>query len=378
MKVALAFPGCHKRGGVERVMVECANFLASRNHQVHVYATEWDPSVLHPNVVPVDVQCPIKLHLANLVLFPQLVESTRRKHRETYDATGTFGMLSSPGAVTWVGSVHAAWLHISKRERTAAGRLKQMINPAHSLCLRGEKRYFGKRQYAALLAMADGVRNDLGRFYGVPREDVVILPQGYSPDEFGAHKTLVLREAARRDFGLLPTDRTILFAANEYERKGLFPLLRALAELRHQQLRLLVVGRIGSSVLQPVVRRLRLEDKVQLIGPTTDMARYYAAADLFVLPTYYEAWGLVIVEALACGLPVLTSRLAGASVAVKEGWSGELLDDPHSVEEIARKLRVLLQRDHPPREVISESVSQYAWPVVLQKYESILQESASQ
>jgi len=116
---------------------------------------------------------------------------------------------------------------------------------------------------------------------------------------------------------------------------------------------------------------------VQFTGPSSEVADYYAAADVFALPTQYEAWGLVIVEAMASGLRVLTSRLAGAAVAVDEGRTGQLLDDPADVPEIATKLQMLLNADGPSPEEISASVAKYEWAQVLRGYESILAECAS-
>jgi len=104
---------------------------------------------------------------------------------------------------------------------------------------------------------------------------------------------------------------------------------------------------------------------------------YYAAADVFALPTQYEAWGLVIVEAMASGLAVLTSRCAGAAVAVETGRTGLLLDDPASVAEIAEKLRCLIEGNGFSPAEISASVARFEWAQVLRGYESILAQCAA-
>ena len=134
-------------------------------------------------------------------------------------------------------------------------------------------------------------------------------------------------------------------------------------------------ARLTHLAYAPEIARLGMTDRVQWTGPTNDVARYYAGADVFALPTQYEAWGLVIVEAMACGLPVLTSRLAGASIAVREAQTGFLLDDPRSVAEIAAKLDPLIAGVYPEREVIAESVADYAWDRILIRYEEILRDS---
>jgi UDP-glucose:(heptosyl)LPS alpha-1,3-glucosyltransferase len=146
--------------------------------------------------------------------------------------------------------------------------------------------------------------------------------------------------------------------------------------LKRKNIHLLAVGRLDASAYAAEIAKLGMSDRVHFAGSTNDIAKFYACADVFALPTQYEAWGLVIVEAMACGLPVLTSRLAGAAEAVKEGWSGELLDNPRDVEEVSAKLSLLLDGHHADGQAISDSVSAYRWDRVLLKYEAILRGTA--
>lgn len=376
MKVALSFPGCHRRGGVERIIFECANFLQSRGHETHVYASEWDEAGLRPEIHRHKVGGIGRSSPLGLFTFGR--QCTRRfKSDGASDVLGAFGVQSPPGGVLWVQSVHRAWLEISRRNRRLGGRIKQWCNPFHPSVLFLERRYFGGRMYKKLIALTERVKADLMRFYDVPGEDIEIIPNGFAPAEFNLERAGGLREPVRRELGYRAADRVVVFAANEFERKGFHPLLRAISMLDDPSIRLLAVGRLNPGSYAGRIAELGLADRVKFTGPSSDVARYYAAADVFALPTQYEAWGLVIVEAMACGLPVLTSRLAGAAIAVNEGRSGYLLDDPCSVEEVAAKLRLLLDARHSERTWIAESVGAYAWPRVLLEYERVLQQCAS-
>jgi UDP-glucose:(heptosyl)LPS alpha-1,3-glucosyltransferase len=213
--------------------------------------------------------------------------------------------------------------------------------------------------------------------YDVPAADIELLPNGYNPAEFNPVRKSELRALARAERGYRDDDRVLVFVANELERKGFFPLAEAMAAMKDPSLKLLVVGRVSLAPHLPLLRRLGIEKQVYCHGPSADVARLYAAADLFVLPTYYEAWGLVIVEALATGLPVLTSRLAGAAVAVQEGETGELLDDPRDPAEIRTRLEKMLASDPIPPESIAKTVERFRWSVVLQRYEEILAEQCA-
>ncbi|RYG53671.1 glycosyltransferase [bacterium] len=134
----------------------------------------------------------------------------------------------------------------------------------------------------------------------------------------------------------------------------------------------MAVGRLDATAYAAEIARLGIEKRVQFTGPSNNVASFYAASDIFALPTQYEAWGLVIVEAMACGLPVVTSALAGAAVAVESGKTGVLLDNPDDEAEIARGLTHFLDQKQIDAQGISASVARYAWDQVLLDYERVL------
>jgi len=374
MRVALAFPGCHRRGGVERVMFECARFLGDRGHEVHAFAAEIDGEALGTRVQAHAVSVP---RAARLVAFGPRARRAVDELRPAPEVLATFGVTSPRGGVIWAQSVHRAWLEVSHRLRPLPGRLKQRVNPAHPILLALENRCYARRQFRHVIALTEQVKADLARFYAVPAEDMTVIPNGFSPAEFSMAARCRLRDQARRQLGYGPHDKVILFAANELARKGFDEVAAAMARLQDADIRLLVVGRAATATTAHRMRRLGLADRVRFLGPVDEMARCYSAADVLALPTQYEAWGLVVIEALACGLPVVTSRVAGAAVAVNEGETGSVLDDPRDSAELAVKLRAVLDGSHAAPERIASSVASYAWPNLLETYEHVLQRFAS-
>ena len=141
------------------------------------------------------------------------------------------------------------------------------------------------------------------------------------------------------------------------------------AAARLDDLHVLVVGRVDIAPYGERIERLGL--RVKAVGSVSDVVAYHAAADVFALPTRYEPWGLVVVEALAAGLPVVTSRLAGSSVTVRDGETGVLLDDPDDAEELADGLRRMLAAPADDT-AISASVAPYSWPEVARRYAAVL------
>lgn len=377
MKVALSFPGCHRRAGVERIMFECARYLASQGHDVNVFANEWEKDetqTIHYHYVPMQKQ---PFFLAGSSYFR---ECTKVLQGSDYDVLNTHGCVCPVGGVQWVQSVQRAWLEQSKKMRRpwSAGRIRQRLNPLHPVLLRLEDKHFGERQYQKVIATTPQVQADLNRLYGVPKEDVIIIPNGFSPVEFNAERRAQRRAEMRQQVGLAENHVALLFVANELERKGYPTILEALSLLKKTQegknLRLLVVGRPDKQLVQQQAAQLGLEDQVIACGSTKDVSAFHAASDIFVLPTQYEAFCLAILEALGSGLPVITTKVPGAQDAIIHGENGFLIDDPRSGEQLAGALKMLL--DDSTRADISnkapETVKQYQWPSVLARYESVL------
>jgi len=374
MRIALTFPECSRRGGLERFVLETANGLAARGHQVHLLACRWDAKHLDPRVQTHAVRPgfgPAPLPAISFAL-----RSRRLLRALAVDVHGVFGVYCPPGGVFWAGSVHRAWLRISQSQRRFWGRLRQRLNPFHPVICAFERYYIGGHRYRKLIAYTPAMKSDLMEIYGAAPHDIEILGGGFSPTEFNIQRRRDDRQRLRSELGYGPDQKIILFVANELHRKGLGTLLEAMALAGRHSEHLLVVGRASPAGFSLRIEELKLSDRVHFVGPSDDVAGLYAAADLFALPTQYEAWGLVIVEALACGLPVLTSRLAGAAVVVQEGRTGLLLDSPTDAKETAAKIRRLLDGEHADAETIAQSVAQQAWPKILDRYEAILQQCA--
>jgi len=377
LKAAISFTGCYRRGGIERAVLECANYLAARGHETTLYVSEWDKEALNPAVITRPVPIPKRGSLLRLLAFYRRSRRALAAQNPPPEVHSAFGVLCPPGAVLWVPSVHKQWLEVSRRQRDWKGRLKQRANLNHPVLLAMERSYYGRRRYKKLIALTENVKADLVRLYDVPPADVAVLPSGYWPAEFSFTRLEENRAPKRRELGYADGDRVVIFVANELERKGFGPLLRAISRLNDPGVHLLAVGRLNPKRYTAEIQRLGMADRVKFTGPVDDVTTAFAAADVFALPTQYEAWGLVILEALACGLPVLTSRLAGAAVTVREGETGSLLDDPRDEAEIALKLQPLLDGEIVRSGAIAESVLEYSWERILARYEQILHECAA-
>ena len=376
LRVALSFPGCHRQGGVERIVFECARYLAARDHEVTVFANQWEPD--GPTIRYRRV--PVRRHPWFLRGRSYYRSCTRQLEVAPYDVLNTHGCVCPEGGVHWVQSLHKAWLERSRQFRPAlsSAGLKQRLNPAHRSLLDLEERHFAGGRYQRIIATTPRVRDDLGRLYGVAPDDVEIIPNGFSPSEFNPIRRAGQREEMRRRLGLEPHQVALLLVANELERKGYATILAAMRQLARPDLRLLVAGRVSARRVMELAEAAGLAGQVLAMGPSSDVGVLHAAGDLLVLPTQYEAFCLAILEALGSGLPVVTSSVSGAGDAIVPGVNGAVVEDPKSGEELAGVLAPIL--DHDRLATLSAAapgtVECYQWPSVLQRYERILLEHA--
>jgi UDP-glucose:(heptosyl)LPS alpha-1,3-glucosyltransferase len=152
-----------------------------------------------------------------------------------------------------------------------------------------------------------------------------------------------LRCAFRNRMGLEPSDSVGLFVGHNFALKGLEPLLAALGARRRRsrearRIHLLVCGGGDPGPYRHMVRRLGLADSVYFLGYYPDVRECYWSSDFFVQPTYYDPCSLVVLEALACGLPVITTEQNGASELLTDGREGFVLTSPGARGELIAAL----------------------------------------
>ncbi|HEY4638587.1 MAG TPA: glycosyltransferase family 4 protein, partial [Candidatus Udaeobacter sp.] len=136
------------------------------------------------------------------------------------------------------------------------------------------------------------------------------------------------REKSRLELKLNPDQIALLFAGSGWERKGLLFAVEAMALCKDRKMRLLVAGRGEAGPYKTMRLRLWREDPVQFLGEVADLVPVYAAADIFILPTIYDPFSNACLEALASGLPVITTRSNGFSEIIENGVHGSIVENP--------------------------------------------------
>ena len=204
-----------------------------------------------------------------------------------------------------------------------------------------------QRQYAdhgqIVLALSQAAAADFQRFHGVAPQRIRIVYNGVDTERFSPQQCQPHRRRMRRRLGLSADTLMALIVAHNFRLKGVATLLRAMRRLRTagREVRLVIVGGKHIDSWQRYVARLGLSEQVIFAGRVDDPLPYYAAADCYVHPTYYDPCSLVVLEAAACGLPLITSRYNGASEMFHDGEDVLLIDDPADEAAMASAMRIL-------------------------------------
>jgi len=173
------------------------------------------------------------------------------------------------------------------------------------------------------------------------RQDVLVAPNGVNPVEFCPEKRLARREAARRTRGFREQECVLLLIGNDWRTKGLPVVLAAMASVPQLPLRLLVVGNDAPEYFQELAAQLGLRERCQWEAPRPEVLDFYAAADVYVSPSREDSFGLPVAEAMACGLPVITSRFAGVAEFMRHGVDGLVLENPQDAPLLGQLLAQL-------------------------------------
>ena len=207
--------------------------------------------------------------------------------------------------------------------------LKQFVRAAsrkHRDLLQLEESLFKKRKAGRVIAASQMVENEIIDLYRYPADNIDLVRNGVPLDRFRFDPKV--RERSRAELKLKHDQIVLLFAGSGWERKGLLFAIEAMALCKNRKLRLLVAGRGDARPYQMTRLRFWREDPVQFLGEVADLVPVYAAADMFILPTIYDPFSNACLEALASGLPVITTRSNGFSEIIEDGVHGSIVDNP--------------------------------------------------
>ena len=335
MKIALIRKDFSPRGGGgERYSVDLARALRDFGHEVHVLAHRYEPMKgisFHSVAVPLK---PFGLQNWTFAKNVRLALS-----RNEFDIVNGLSQIYPQDIYRLGDGVHKHWLTV--RRPRIFSHLYDKVSPRHRLLLHLEKKIFSPGNFRRIIANSELCKQHAITYYKVPPQLIDVIFCGVDFDIFNSS---VHNEGAqsRASLGIGRKAIVVLFVGTNYERKGLDTLLQAISRLRYKEnYRLLVVGKGNIPRYQKLAHKLGLREVTIFCGFQEHMPSFYGAADIFVLPSYYDPFGNVCLEAMACGLPVITTRETGVSELMAHGKSGFIMDHPGNISALVNWLEAL-------------------------------------
>lgn len=334
------------RGGCETYITDLARRLVADGHDVHLYACRWDAAALPKGMHYHALALPGGPRFLRPWRFAAACEQALQDaHHEVtigFDKTWGQDVLYPQGGLHSASAEHNLRKYRQPWMRTLARCVKH-LDLAHRSFARLERRQYLGPTPPLVIVNSHMVQRHFQEHYGIDPGSLRVVHSAIDPGRFPAYDRPRIRQEWRARWAI-PAEETVgLFAAMNYRLKGLDPLLHALRYLpSYRPFRLLVAGNPRFQSYRRLARRLGVAHKVQFFGPCADMRSCYFAADFLVHPTFYDPCSLVVLEALACGLPVITTRFNGASELLHPPREGYVIDDPHDHRRLAEGIMDLL------------------------------------
>lgn len=338
LKIGFGLSNIDRYGGLTRSSWELAQYM-SQKHDVTFITMSADLSGAERFGVRILDVLPIP-YLKHVVF---AWKTSRQKNKLGLDILNVHGSSGLWQDIVTAQSVHKKWFFWSLKQTPLFSYpwIRKLLNPVHYVSIAIEMMQYSRWGTKRVIAISHQVKRDLVEHFPIDPDRIVVVHHGVNTTEFDPQHRNTIRERMRRDHQIADTQKVIIFAAHEFRRKGLSILLQAVARADDKNALLLVVGQDNPDPFKPLVAELGLSGRVRFLGRQYKMGDWYAASDVFAFPTSYEAFGMVITEAMAAGLPVVVPRDAGAAELISHNVDGLLLEQWSDIGELAANLNLL-------------------------------------
>jgi UDP-glucose:(heptosyl)LPS alpha-1,3-glucosyltransferase len=360
LRLAVVSPFVDRRHGTERALAELLERLARDEHcEIHLYsqhveglpvaqhavARSQDSGAIHWHRVPA-LPGP---HLLQFLAWLCLNSFQRAWDRRVRGLR--FDLVLSPGINCLdadVIIVHALFHRLRELARledpdlARPGFFRRLHRRAYYALLAGLERYIYSDPKVSLAAVSQRTAALLNDYFH--RQDVRVIPNGVDTTQFSPSARLALRAEARRRRNFQESDFVLLLIGNDWRVKGLETVFRAMSTLRDLPILVIAAGDDSPESSRETARFLGISGRCRFEPSREDVLDFYGAADLYVSPSREDSFGLPVAEAMACGLPAITSIFAGVSSLLHDGVDSLILRDPHDAKTLATMIRTLYQK----------------------------------
>ena len=313
-------------GGAERYLDGLIRELIRRGHEVHVFANSWQSGTEGFTFHRVPM-----VRGSSFLKALSFATSSRRVVARTHcDRVFSMERTLKQDVYRAGDGCHREWLRQRARFNSPLRQLSIAINPFHATMLSLERRMFTTEATARIIANSHRGKREIVDHYGYPADRIHVIHNGVDCERFRPPAERTVSQRVR-----------LLFVGTGFERKGLPFAIQALSQLPpHVELK--IVGKGDVARYQRMASSAEVAGRIQFLGKDQDMPLLYQSADVLVHPAVYEPFANVCMEAMASGLPVVTSRINGVSEVIEPGKNGAIIEKPEDIDALAAAIRPFL------------------------------------
>ncbi|NBB80758.1 MAG: glycosyltransferase [Verrucomicrobia bacterium] len=307
------------KGGHENYIKRLLRGLLDKDYRVWCFAENFGSrSVEHGGLTKIRIRaCKLESGL-RMLWFNYRAQQLIRRHPVQFDLVFTTGNVTFGQFYRAGGGVHETYME------NCLGSLEQ-LQPKHLVVKFLQRRLFTQKTPDRLITNSEMVRKDIQHRYGVSDRTIRVIRNGIDLDRFNPTRAGETRDSIRDKYGFSGDDFVCLFTAGGGKRKGLPELIHSFSLIKDTKVKLLIVGRTDASKLDHAITRYGLKHRVAYAGFQPQIEKFYGAADCLVFPSKYDAAANVVCEALASGLPVITTASNGSAELVESGKNGYVI-----------------------------------------------------
>jgi len=371
-----------------------ANYFNKKGHEIFIISTNWSKSNMKNGEEYEEcdgikifsyslIQKPLLLKIfLNLLVSESAIKKLDKKYNFDIVHSHEGGQSLTHDIIT-AHACHRGWIKLANEMNKKNDpilrywfyKIGRELLPTNRLVLEVEKYNYKNKHYKKIIAVSTNLKKQIMDCYNVPSEDIVVIPNGVDCNKFKPNSEI--REKIRRKHKINEEEVVINFSGTDFNKKGLKYFINSLKLIKAKNFKVFVIGKDNPKPYKDLASRLGVLHKIVFAGFVPDISEYYAASDIFVFPTLYEPFGLVITEAMASGLPVITSKIAGAAEIMEDGKDGLFLKDPTNPEEITEKINILVEDENLRKQMSKnarKTAEKYSWDKVAKKTLDVYEE----
>lgn len=366
-KIAVVIPKYGLLGGAEQFVAELTDRLVEcnkHNLDFHVYANRWEESTT-----------PITFHRIPIISFPKYLTTIsfayfirRQIERDNFSLVHSHERIFAADIFTLHGIPHRYWVRNIRRKQMSLYDLTTAWV---------EKQLVYKGNCKKFIAVSNLTKDIFLQEYKIDPSLVDVIHPGVDLHDYDRLDKAAVRSNIRRELGINDTEPVILFASMNFEIKGLDEIFLSLSKLKTQNhdFKFIVVGKGNLKKYTKLAQKAKISSNVIFTGPVSKekMASMYLASDLYIMLSKFDTFGMVVLEAMAAGLPVIISNNVGAKDLVQEGKNGFIITDSADSDYIATKIALLCDESkrRPFAENAYKTATQNTWDSVTAKYNEL-------